>query len=194
MLDLKDIATLIDVDKELAEKKRTPKMSLLARSICSGEKLDQYSTASEAEAALMLSLHNSGYDENGIKYVFDNNPCQGHYREKHKAKSLSEGNCWFHMTYMNAVAFSKNESPTRRKLRELRSLANAVPWSNVSENDLFDTYLEIAYKAGRFDISLSARDAALGAGIGISSASRGMTKIIEAGFVSLFKKGQGYCC
>ena len=71
VLDLKDVSSLVDINKAVTDPKQSKHTSSLALAIMRGIKPERYSTNSEGEAALVLSLHNSGYSYDEIKQVFD---------------------------------------------------------------------------------------------------------------------------
>lgn len=192
VLDLKDISKLIDINESAIEKKRNPTMSHLAKAICAGVKLDKYVSNSEAEGALVLSLINIGYDYESIKYVFNSNPCMGHYKGKHGDKSSAEANRWLYMTYQNMLAYSKKESPARRQIKEWILLAKASAWSNVTDKNVLLAHLKIAYMAGRYNYHASARTVALGAHASTVAASKSTKRIIsKTGILSVDKTGKG---
>lgn len=192
VLDLKDISTLINLNETVKEKNTKPTMSWLAKAICAGVKLDKYKSNSEAEGGLMLSLINIGYDYASIKQVFNSNPCMGHYKNKHADKASVEGERWLYMTYQNMRAYSKNESPARRQIKEWILLAKTAAWSNMTEKDVLLAHLEIAHTAGRYEYHASARVLSLGAHVGRDAALNGTKRVIaKTGILSVVKRGVG---
>jgi hypothetical protein len=191
VLDIKDIATIININGDETPKNSSPKMSRLALAICAGVKLDKYKSDSEAEAALVLSLINSGYDYEGIKHVFNSFPCSGHYQKKHVDKSSKEAERWLYMTYQNMLAYSNTDSPVRRKISEWLSLAQAAAFSKVTDKNLLIAHLQTAYKAGRFEYQAGVRDLSLLAGVGRDTVSNGTRRITKIGLLSVVKHGTG---
>lgn len=179
-LDIKDIAALVDINAAV-ETKQSKRPSALALAIMQGVKPDRYSTASEGEAALVLSLHNSGFTFDDIKRVFETSPCLGHYGEKHKAKGTSEAVRWLELTYKNAVNYAANESKTRRTIAGWLAYASAAGWNRVTDKNLYIAHAKIAHKAGRFEYSADVRTLSLSAGVGRDAVSVGNKRLTEAG-------------
>lgn len=179
-LDIKDIAALVDINAAV-DSKQSKRPSSLALAIMQGVKPDRYSTASEGEAALVLSLHNSGFTFDDIKRVFETSPCLGHYTEKHKAKGTKEAARWLELTYKNAVTFSQNESKTRRTIAGWLAYASAAGWNRVTDKNLYIAHAKIAHRAGRFEYSADVRTLSLSAGVGRDAVSDGNKRLTEAG-------------
>lgn len=163
-LDLHDIAALINLNETVTEAKPEPRMSSTARALATGQGIERYQSRSEAEAALVLSLVNSGFDFQQIKSIFDTSPCAGKYAEI-RARSPKKAEAYLLHTWRNAEDYKHNESLIRRKIRELQELAERAAWSNAGEKLVFLAHTQIAYKAGRFEYAASRRDLALEAGI-----------------------------
>jgi hypothetical protein len=187
-LDLQDVSTLINVN-EIITKKPEPKMSRLATLIANGKKPDRYTTDSEAEAALVLSLINSGNSYEYIKHVFNCFPCLGHFRNKHAAKGIQEAERWLYMTYQNALAFSQGESPVRRMIAQFIEQAVSASWSNANRKKVFIAHLEIAHRAGRLEYSASSRDLALMAKVYRDTAMSQTARLIDANFLAVKTAG-----
>jgi hypothetical protein len=191
VLDLHDIASLVDINKIVTEAKQCKRPSALALDIMQGVKPERYATASEAEAGLVLSLHNSGYTYEDIKHVFESNPCLGHYASKHKAKSASEAERWLYMTYRSAVTYSQNESKVRSIIAEWMELARVKAWSKVTDKNLFLGHLGFAHQAGRYAYAASVRDLSLSAGVVIDTVKNGNKRLVKNGLLSVVKFGKG---
>jgi hypothetical protein len=191
VLDIKDIATIVPINGDETRKNSSLKMSRLALAICAGVKLEKYKSDSEAEAALILSLINSGYDYENIKHVFNANPCMGHYQKKHADKSSKDGERWLYMTYQNMLAYASTESPVRRKISEWIAQAQASAYSKVTDKNLLIAHLQTAYKAGRFEYQAGVRDLSLLAGVGRDTVSNGTRRIARTGLLSVVEIGKG---
>jgi hypothetical protein len=191
VLDLHDIASLVDINKTVIEAKQDKRPSALALAIMQGTKPERYETASEGEAALVLSLHNSHFSYDEIKDIFDNFPCLGHYAKKHKAKGAREAARWLQLTYQNAVEYSRNESKTRRIIASWIERATSGAWNRVNDKNLYLAHADIAYQAGRFEYSADVRSLSLAAGVTIGAVSNGNKRLIEAGGLAVVKPYAG---
>lgn len=180
-LDQQDITDLVNVNEQ---PKAEPRMSTLARALTYGQGLERYQSRSEAEAALVLSLVNSGFDFPNIKRIFDTSPCAGKYAEL-RTNNARSAERWLMHTYNHAVDYSHNESPTRRKIRELQELAEGVPWGRATDKLVFLAHTQIAYKAGRFEYAASRRDLALEAGITDNAAMNATKRLMEKELLKL---------
>ena len=191
-LDLKDISALVEAQRRIASvsppKKR---MSRLAFDLANGKGAENYRSRSEGEFALVLSLINSKYNYEEIKYIFDNYPTLGHYREKHKSLGEGEAHRWLFMTYQRALPISEQESPVRRIIARFLQQAEILPWSNSNNRQVLIAHLKIAHKAGRLEYAASVRDLALNAGIGIEAVSKHTHKLLNEGLLTLEKEGYG---
>ncbi len=192
-LDIHDIAALIDLNETVKESKAAPKMSHLAFALSQGNEdilEERYNNdRSSAEAALILSLINSGYEYQGIKYIFDSNPCLGHYSQKHATKGSREGERWLYATYSEMLRYSQHVSPARRLIGEFLEAARFAAWSNANRRKVFISHLEIAYRAGKFEYAAGVRDLALGAGVHKDTAQNQTRKLLTEGLISLKQRG-----
>lgn len=191
VLDLHDVAALVDINKTVTDPKQSKRPSSLALAIMQGVKPDRYTTASEAEAGLILSLHNSGFTYDEIKQVFENNKCLGHYANKHKAKSVREAERWLYMTYQNMLAYSQNESKARKVIMSWIEHAKAAAWNRVTDKNLYIAHAEIAHKAGRYEHAADVRTLSLSAGVGISAVSNGNKRLVKAGGLAVIEPYAG---
>jgi len=190
-LDIKDIAALVDINAAVKEPKQSKRPSSLALAIMQGAKPDRYSTASEAEAGLVLSLHNSGFTFDEIKQVFETSPCLGHYANKHKAKGANEAERWLKLTYTNAVNYSQNESKTRRIIASWIERATAGAWNNVNDKNLYIAHAKKAHDVGRFEYSADVRTLSLSSGVTIMTVSNGNKRLTKAGGLAVIERGAG---
>jgi hypothetical protein len=191
VLDLHDIAALVDINKAVTEPKQDKRPSSLALAIMQGTKPERYATASDGEAGLVLSLHNSGFEYDEIKSVFESSPCLGHYADKHKAKGAREADRWLRMTHQNAVTFSQNESKTRRIIAGWIDRATSGAWNKVNDKNLYLAHAAIAYKAGRFEYSADVRSLSLSAGVGLEAVSNGNKRLTKAGGLAVVRPYAG---
>ena len=189
VLDLRDIGTLVGrIDQEAPGQKPPPQMSRLARELANGQGIERYKTHSEAEAALVLSLVNSGFDLPQIKEIFDLSPCAGKYAEL-RAQKPRKADVYLLTTYRNAVEFSSHESPARRTIRELQELADRAAWNKTSDKLVFLAHSRIAYKAGRLEYAASSRDLALEAGLAsLDTAARATRRLVKNELLNLEQK------
>lgn len=185
-LDLQDVSTLINVN-EIITKKPAPKMSRLAVAMIGGFMPDKYTSRSEAEAALVLSLINSGYTYEGIKKIFAENPCAGHYREKYH--SDRERNQYLYSTYEKMLRYSQRENPNRRRIAQIIEQAEAAAWSNANRKKVFIAHLEIAHRAGRPEYAASSRDLALSAKVYRDTAMSQTARLIDADLLTIKTPG-----
>ena len=188
-LDIRDIETLIGkVNQEEDTPKRTPQMSARARSLAGGKGLEQYQSRSEAEAALVLSLVNSGFDFSQIKMIFDTSPAFGKYAEL-RTMHARKAEAYLLTTHKNAVDFSQHESLTRRTILDLQDLAERAAWSKTTDKLVFIAHTQIAYRAGRLEYAASSRDLALQAGLASNdTAIRATRRLIGNALLKLEEK------
>lgn len=191
VLDIKDIASLVDINAAVVDSKQSKRPSSLALAIMQGVKPGKYATASEGEAGLVLSLHNSGFTYDDIKRVFDTSPCLGHYADKHKAKGAREAERWLNLTYQNAVNYSQNESAVRRVIASWIVQAKAAAWSKVTDKNVYIAHAKIAHKAGRPEYSADVRTLSLSAGVGIAAVSGGNKRLVNAGGLAIVEPYAG---
>ena len=191
VLDLKDVSSLVDINKAVTDPKQSKRASALALAIMRGIKPERYATNSEGEAGLVLSLHNSGYTYDEIKQVFDLNPCLGHYADKHKAQSTREAERWLTMTFKNAVQYSQNESEARRNIASWIARAELSAWNKVTDKNLYLAHAEIAHKAGRYEHAADVRTLSLRAGVGICAVSKGNKRLVKAGGLAVVEPFSG---
>lgn len=184
-LDLNDVSKIININ-EVIEEPKQKQMSHLARAIAGGFIPEKYPSRSEGEAALILSLINSGYVFEEIKVVFDTFPCLGCYAGKGKAKSK-----WLYATYQNALKFSQRESEDRKVIKSIQDTARVVAWSNASDKSVFLAHTEIAYKAGSLTYAAGSRDLAILAGVLRSTASQATKRQLLKGLLKLEKRAIG---
>jgi hypothetical protein len=180
VLDMKDIAALVDINKVVADPKQSKRPSALALATMQGVKLEKYKTNSDGEMGLVLSLHNSGYTYDEIKAVFESCVCLGHYTNEHKAKGAREAERWLRLTYKNAVTYSQ-ESRTRQTIAAWIERAKASAWKKVTDKNLYIAHAEISHKAGKYEHAADVRTLSLLAGVGICTASNGNKRLVKAG-------------
>lgn len=174
-LDIKDIAALVNVNENVTDMKPAAIMSQTARALSMGQGIERYQSRSEAEAALVLSLVNSGFDFQQIKVIFDTSPCAGKYAEI-RTRNPRKAEAYLLHTWKNAERYKHNESPTRRKIRELQAMAERAAWGRATDKLVFLAHTRIAYKAGRFEYAASRRDLALEAGVSSDATATNATK------------------
>lgn len=185
VLDLRDISQIVSVNETAPAKQ--PQMSRKAVALANGnaEVIGKYPSRSEAEAALVLSLINSGFDYPAIKSIFDGLPCAGKYAElphQHKAGYLER-------TYKNALTHSQNESDTRKLIRRLQAAAELTAWKNASDKHVFIAHTEIAYQTGKLINAAACRDLAIIAGVEAQTVSRANRRLVAEEFLSLEAEG-----
>jgi hypothetical protein len=197
VLDIKDIALLINIneqitDNKLTDQKKNKRPSQLALCIMQGIRPAKYSSDSEAEAGLVLSLINSKFTYEDIKHIFDSNPCMGHYTNKHKAKSAREAERWLYMTYKNQSDYSKlHESKTRRTIADWIEQAKMQAWKRVSDKNLYLAHLNFGHKVGSFEYAASFRDLSLETGSVLDTVRQGNKRLFDSGYLSVVKIGKG---
>jgi hypothetical protein len=188
VLDLRAIAQIVNVnaDEKMAPSKQ-PQMSRKAVALANGnaDVIGQYPSRSEAEAALVLSLINSGFEYPAIKSIFDGLPCAGKYAsmpEKYRSGYLER-------TYNNALAHAQNESSTRRFIRQLQEAAELAAWKNASDKQVFIAHTEIAYRTGKLTNAAACRDLAIIAGVQATTASNANKRLVADEYLILETEG-----
>lgn len=171
VLDIHDIAKLINLNETVQEKRVNPVMSHNAVALANGKGLERFPSRSEAEFSLVLSLINSGFDYSSIKSVFNNFPCFGCYAEK--------GEKWLYTTYKNALVCHQRESDTRQKIKVIQESAGIAAWQKASDKNVFLAHLDTAYNAGKLVYSVGSRDLALAAKVSHQTATTATKRLIQ---------------
>jgi hypothetical protein len=96
---------------------------------------------------------------------------------------------WLRHTFERARAYQPNESPRRRKIRELQELAERAAWGRATDKLVFLAHTRLAYNAGRLEYAASTRDLALEAGLASNkTASNATRRLMERELLKLQEK------
>jgi len=185
-LGVKDILPLLGNRKIVDESK--PALSRKARAILHGKKelIDDYSSRSEAEEALLASLVNIDLPFSEVLKLFNNYPCAGKYAEL-KAKNPKNAERWLMNSYTEAEKWTKqNESKARKFTKSVIEWAENKAWegrTGAVDQLIYLAHASIAYKAGRLNYAAACRDLADMAGVGRSTASRSTWRLCKSGLL-----------
>lgn len=182
-LDARDVEALVKV---IEGERPAPRMSGRAYALAMGEGIERYQSRSHAEAALVLSLVNSRFEDYQIKRIFDTFPCAGHYKDPEKCRTEAAREHYLKLTIQNARDYAANESSTRRAIREVQELAERAAWGRVVTDKLvFMAHTEIAYETGKLEYSASSRDIALKAGVSLDTAAKRTRRLVGNNLLAL---------
>ncbi len=150
--------------------------------------IQRYSTRSEAEQALIMSLHNAGFEFQDILTLFCTYPCAGKFSENY-AKNPHAAISWLARSYATAVEYaSTHESKERQSLKSIIQWAHSISWPGRTgsvDRAVFLAHVAIAYNAGRFTYAASTRSLAELAGISNMTANRATRRLCKIDLVKL---------
>jgi hypothetical protein len=188
-LEVKDILPILGNLETSHERKPTP--SRKARALLNGKNIENYSSRSEAEQALIASLVNSRFSFGEILDLFSRHPCAGKYAEL-KVRNAKNAERWLLKSYNEAVQWTKtHESKARQIAQAAIAWAETRAWrgkTGAVDQLVFIAHAEIAYKAGRLTYAASCRDLAERAGIGKTTATRATWRLCSSGLIVPDKK------
>ena len=190
-LERADLSELVDLDTEPALKLplsgQKASIPRLAGELLDGRGGEQYRSRSEAEAALITSLVNTGHDFGSVVAIFQTHPSAGKYAELRQEKGDKEALRWLRRTYDTQAAWAEAHESEGRKLARLAlEGANTRPWpgrTGNSDRALFQAHTVIAYQSGKELYHASVRDLAAKAGVALKTAIVGNKRLIDANLV-----------
>jgi len=172
-----------------------PKLTRKQNYMLNGIGVDKYPSRSEFEFALLVSLVNTGWDWNGIFYLFNNNKCGGKYSELN-SKNWKQAYHYLRLSYENACQWAENTSEGRQRAINAEAWALSRSWSGRTgcyDRDVFLAQVNIAYETGKVIYHADCRTLAEFANVNYSTASRANRRLIQAGYLQLEQAAIANC-
>lgn len=189
-LERADLRELIDLDTSpVLRIADAPAVPRLARAILRGDAdvCGRYPSRSEAEAAAITALINSGHDFGSVLALFQTNSAAGKYAEL-RQHSERDALRWLRRTFdVQATWAETHESAGRRVARVALAWVMSQPWPGRTGNSnraVMLAHCAIAYRAGALTYAASLRRLAELAGVGCPAAYRANRRLMEAGLVT----------
>lgn len=188
-LELRDLLPILSSSEDHKHPKL--KLSRKAVALLCGRNIDSYSSRSEAEQSLIVSLINSGASFDQVLSLFNHFPCAGRYSEIRANNSIKAAR-WLRFSYDEGKHFAlTHESTAKQIARSALEWAVLAPWpgrTGAVDRMVFIAHTEIAYKAGRLKYAAASRDLAEIAGVSHMTATRATWRLFELGLVTLSQK------
>ena len=191
-IDFQDIQPLFisSQPKEKVGEISLDRLSRKARGMVFGKYIEEYSSRSEHEQALILSCINSGLSFEEILSLFIPYPAGGKFQEIFK-KNPDNAIRYLIRSYENAKQYAKkNISKGRRKAMQAMSWADSKIWKGrTGSNDyaVFLAHTRIAYKSGKVEYHASCRELAEKAGMSIKGVSNANKRLEEKRLIEKVK-------
>lgn len=186
-LEVKDILPLLG-NRETKEKN---KLSRKALALLHGKGIDAFSSRSEAEQSLLLSMVNAGLSYSEVLEHFNRYPCAGKDAE-YKAKSPKRAEVWLSRSYSEAKEWAQSHESKGRQIAKLAiEWAESKAWQGKTgaiDRLVYIAHAKIAYKAGRLNYAAACRDLAEMAGIDFKTASRSTQRLCKSGLLVIDRK------
>jgi hypothetical protein len=151
---------------------RIPRRAL---SLMQGKNVDKYSSRSEAEQSILVSLANAGHGFDSVLRLFLTYPCAGKFAELY-TNSKNNAIRWLRKSFEAAVEWAQShESPERQFAKSAISWAQSRAWPGRTgsvDRLVYIAHATKALQAGRRSYAASCRDLAELAGIGRMTATR----------------------
>lgn len=172
-----------------------PKLTRKQEFMLKGKGIQEYPSRSEFEFALIISLVNTGWDWNGILYLFNNNKCGGKYSELN-SEDRKQAYHYLRLSYENACQWAENTSEGRQRAINAEAWALSRSWSGRTgcyDRDVFLAQVNIAYETGKVIYHADCRTLAEFANVNYSTASRANRRLIQAGYLQLEQAAMANC-
>lgn len=186
ILEVKDVLPILG-NREI-ENEIKPALSRKARALLHGKKelIEDYSSRSEAEEALIASLVNAGLTFAEVLELFNRNPCAGKYAE-FKIRNPKNAERWLIHSYNEAEKWTKkHESKARHFAKSAITWAESKAWegrTGAVDQLIYLAHANISYKAGRLHYAAACRDLVDMAGVGRTTASRSTWRLLKTGLL-----------
>lgn len=173
----------------------SPRMRALLRH---GDLNGTYTSRSEVIQALALAAVNAGLSEEWlIDALLDpNNRGGAKVQEMNPRKARK----YVQRSYEKAVRYAKAKPPiesasaARAEIQAIRTDASEARWpgtAGATDRVVLDALLVIALEAGTIKPTASVRQLAERAGVDKDTVSRSLRRLVDAGYITRLKKGQG---
>ncbi|MEL7659012.1 MAG: hypothetical protein AAGU75_24230, partial [Bacillota bacterium] len=172
------------------------KLTRTQKYMLNGTGIQGYDSRSEFEYALLVSLVNTGWDWNGILYLFDKFPCGGKYFEMNSEDS-KQAYHYLRLSYENACQWAETNTSEGRQLAiNAEAWASSQLWPGVSgtyDRDVFLAHTKIAYESGKCTYHADCRSLAELANAQYPSVARANKRLVKAGYLNLERPSVGNC-
>lgn len=186
----------IDADKATLKDTRNIKLTRNQRSMLDGIGVDKYATRSEFEFALLVSLVNTGWDWNGILYLFNKYPCGGKYSELN-SEDRKQADRYLRRSYDKAFHWAKtNTSVGRQRALDAEAWAMARPWpgrTGAYDRDAYLAHIHIAKTSGKIIYHASCRTVSEQSNMPRATAARATKRLVDAGYLEIIRPDIGNC-
>lgn len=188
----------ISKDRHDDSKKISKKLNLTRKQkfMLDGTGIQEYSSRSEFEYALLVSLVNTGWDWNGILYLFYKFPCGGKYSEMNSQASKRAFH-YLRLSYDNASQWAEtNISEGRQRALDAEAWALSRSWpgrGGSTDRDVFLGNVQIAKESGQVIYHADCRTLAEFANTTFRTVARANRRLVKAGLLNLEKPGVGNC-
>jgi len=188
-LEVKDILPILGNRETTTASK--PTLSRKALALLHGKGIDTYSSRSEAEQSLIVSMANVGLTFWEVLDFFNRYPCAGKYADL-KARNAKNAERWLSKSFNEAMQWTKtHESKARQLAKSAIEWAEGKAWQGrTGANDrlIYLAHANISYKAGRFNYAAACRDLADMAGVSHMTATRSTWRLCKSGLLIPDKK------
>lgn len=180
-LSLDDILPILG-NQDTTPKQRKPSISRKAIALLHGAGVENYSSRSEAEQALLASFANVALPFFQVRKYFDKSPALGKYAEL-KAEDPANAERWLEHSYSKAIQWVKDhpDGKARQTAQALIEWAESQPWpgrTGANDKAALIAVAQIANNAGRLEIAAACRDIAVMAKIGRTAAAHALHRLI----------------
>lgn len=151
----------------------------------------RYATRSEADAALILSLINTGHTQAHIQTLFNKYPTSGKYHELMVDKpGLAEH--YLTTTWENALEYARNNQSEARNLAlALVEWVDERPWpgrTGATDRAVYLAHLEIVKRCGKNPYAASCRDLAEIAGVSAPTAGTATSRLLDQSLLKVHEE------
>ena len=164
------------------------KINLRALDLLNGESLDDYTSRSEAEQAIITFLVDQGFSFFEIQIIFQKYPAAGKYLEIYR-QNPENADRWLLLSYNNALSWLKTSKKIENPIaRRAIIWALSQPWPGQhgsSDREIYLAHAAIALRTNKKIYGASVRELAELAAVSRSSASRANRRLIRKGLILL---------
>lgn len=193
-LDARDLLPLLGNCTRVVEQRQP--LSRQARALLHGKSQDAFSSRSEAEQSLIVSLVNHGLTFPQVLDLFNRFPCAGKYAEMFR-KNPRNAEVWLQRSYDTAASWAlTQESKARQIAASAIAWASSKPWTGgtgMYDRPVYLAHAEIAYRAGRLAYAAACRDIAERAGISKAAAANATARLRDMGLIILVTEAVADC-
>lgn len=194
--DILKVSTSPDRYEDSKKILKYPKLTRKQKYMLNGYGIQEYDSKSEFEIALIVSLVNTGWDWNGILYLFNNNKCGGKYSELN-SEDRKQAYHYLRLSYENACQWAENNiSEGRQRAMNAEAWALSRSWpgrGGSTDRDVFLAHVQIAKESGKVIYHADCRTLAEFANTTSRTAARANRRLVKAGLLNLEKASVGDC-